>query len=58
MLKSITNQEPEQIQELARLTLDEMAREGARRMIQAALEVEVAQYVESLNHRGWVHPTR
>jgi transposase-like protein len=50
MLKSITNQEPEQIADPTRLTLDEMAREGARRMIQAALEVEVAQYVESLNH--------
>jgi putative transposase len=30
--------------------LDELAREGARRMIAAALEVEVEQYVESLRH--------
>jgi len=29
-------------------TLDELAREGARRMIQAALEVEVEQYVRGL----------
>lgn len=50
MLKNIIDQEPEQVTELTELTLDEMAREGARRMIQAALEVEVAQYVESLNH--------
>ena len=48
MLKGITNQESGQIQGLTRMTLDEMAREGARRMIQAALEV--AAYVESLNH--------
>jgi putative transposase len=31
-------------------TLDELAREGARRMIAAALEVEVVQYVEALRH--------
>ena len=30
------------------VTLDELAREGARRMIAAALEVEVEQYVASL----------
>ncbi|MBN1934632.1 MAG: hypothetical protein JW934_08195 [Anaerolineae bacterium] len=45
MLKNITNQEAEQMVELTQLTLDEMAREGARRMIQAALEVEVAEYI-------------
>src|SRR5690606_4518591 len=32
------------------LTLDELAREGARRMLQAALEAEVAAYVG--RHRG------
>lgn len=32
------------------LTLDELAREGARRMLQAALEAEVAAYLE--RHRG------
>ena len=31
-------------------SLDELAREGARRMIAAALEAEVEQYVESLHH--------
>ena len=31
-------------------SLDELAREGARRMIAAALEAEVEQYVESLRH--------
>jgi transposase-like protein len=31
-------------------TLDELVREGARRMIAAALEVEVEQYVEALRH--------
>ena len=30
------------------VTLDELAREGARRMIAAALEAEVEQYVTSL----------
>jgi transposase-like protein len=30
--------------------LDELAREGARRMIAVALEAEVAQYVEALRH--------
>ena len=33
-----------------RRTLDELAREGARRMLVAALEAEVAAYVEA--HRG------
>jgi putative transposase len=32
------------------LTLDELAREGARRMLIAALEAEVAEYIE--RHRG------
>ena len=31
-------------------TLDDLAREGARRMLMAALQVEVAQYVEA--HAG------
>lgn len=35
----------EALKEDARLTLDELAREGARRMIAAALEVEVDEYV-------------
>ena len=33
--------------EEARVTLDELAREGARRMIAAALEAEVEEYVFS-----------
>src|SRR5690625_5848011 len=33
-----------------RLTLDELAREGARRMLVAALEAEVTDYIE--RHRG------
>ena len=31
-------------------SLDELAREGAQRMIQAALELEVEQYVQELHH--------
>ena len=31
-------------------SLDELAREGARRMIAAALELEVEQYVQSVRH--------
>ena len=31
-------------------SLDDLAREGARRMIAAALEVEVEQYIQSLGH--------
>jgi hypothetical protein len=31
-------------------SLDELARKGARRMILAALEVEVEQYVQELRH--------
>jgi len=33
-----------------RLSLDELAREGARRMIAAALELEVEEYVSTLRH--------
>ena len=41
----IESQTPEIIQ-----SLDVLAREGARRMISAALEVEVEQYIQSLGH--------
>ena len=34
----------------SRRSLDELAREGARRMIAAALEAEVEEYVEALRH--------
>ena len=49
MLKLTTDDAEGQTQEITQ-TLDELAREGARRMIAAALEVEVAQYVEALRH--------
>jgi putative transposase len=43
-------------------SLDELAREGARRMLQAALEVEVAEYVgrfrDARDERGWAQVTR
>jgi transposase-like protein len=48
MDKSTTIKNREQIPELTQ-SLDELAREGARRMILAALELEVAQYVEKLH---------
>jgi hypothetical protein len=35
-----------------RVTLDDLAREGARKMIAAALEAEVEEYVESLSIRS------
>jgi putative transposase len=49
MLKLTTNDAEGQTPEIAQ-TLDELAREGARRMIAAALEAEVEQYVETLRH--------
>jgi putative transposase len=47
--KITTNDEEGQVPEI-RQSLDEVAREGARRMILAALELEVEQYVQSLRH--------
>jgi len=49
MLKLTTDDTEGQTPEITQ-SLDELAREGARRMIAAALEAEVAQYVESLRH--------
>jgi transposase-like protein len=49
MFKLTTNDTEGQTQEVMQ-SLDELAREGARRMIAAALEVEVEQYVDSLHH--------
>lgn len=49
MLKLTTNDVEGQTPEIIQ-TLDELAREGARRMIAAALEAEVEQYVETLRH--------
>jgi len=43
-------------------SLDELAREGARRMLQAALEIEVAEYIgrsrDARDERGWAQVTR
>jgi putative transposase len=47
MFKLTTNDAEGQTAEITQ-TLDELAREGARRMIAAALEAEVEQYVEAL----------
>jgi putative transposase len=49
MLKLTTDDTEGQTPEVTQ-SLDELAREGARRMIAAALEVEVERYVESLRH--------
>jgi len=49
MFKLTTNDAEGQTAEITQ-TLDELAREGARRMIAAALEAEVEQYVEELRH--------
>jgi putative transposase len=49
MFKLTTDDAEGQTPEITQ-TLDELAREGARRMIVAALEAEVEQYVEALRH--------
>jgi transposase-like protein len=49
MYKLTTNAAEGQTPEITQ-TLDELAREGACRMIAAALEAEVEQYVEALRH--------
>jgi len=49
MFKLTTDDAEGQTPEITQ-TLDELAREGARRMIAVALEAEVAQYVETLRH--------
>lgn len=46
MLRVVEERGPEEEVGALRPTLDELAREGARRMLRAALEVEVAQYLE------------
>ena len=44
------------------MSLDELAREGARRMLEAALEIEVADYLERFrdvrDERGWAQVVR
>jgi putative transposase len=49
MDKSTTNAIQGQIPQVVR-SLDELAREGARRMIAEALELEVEEYIEKLRH--------
>jgi len=49
MFKLTTDDAEGQTPEITQ-SLDELAREGARRMIAAALEAQVEQYVESLRH--------
>ena len=49
MDKGTTNAILGQIPQVVR-SLDELAREGARRMIAAALELEVEEYIEQLRH--------
>ncbi len=49
MYKITTNDVEGQVPEITQ-SLDELARQGARRMILAALELEVEQYVQRLRH--------
>jgi len=49
MLKLLTNETETEVETVAP-TLDELAREGARRMLIAALETEVADYVSAHRH--------
>lgn len=49
MDKGTTNAIEGQIPQVTR-SLDELAREGARRMIEVALELEVEEYIEKLHH--------
>ena len=49
MNKGTTNAIQGQIPQVVR-SLDDLAREGARRMIAAALELEVEEYIEQLRH--------
>ena len=49
MIKLTTDDREGQAPEMQQ-SLDELAREGARRMIAAALELEVEQYVQSVRH--------
>ena len=49
MDKGTTDAIQGQIPQVVR-SLDELAREGARRMIAAALELEVEEYIERLRH--------
>jgi hypothetical protein len=50
MLKIVTNEAENQAGSATPLSLDEIAREGARRMLVAALEEEVASYIDAHKH--------
>jgi putative transposase len=56
MVKLTTDHAEGEVPEITE-SLDELAREGARRMILAALEVEVEQHVQELRHlrNEWGH---
>ena len=49
-MNKLTTNEPESTAPEVQLSLDELAREGARRMIAEALELEVEEYVSKLRH--------
>ena len=49
-MKKLTTNDAGSTAPEVRLSLDELAREGARRMILAALELEVEEYVSKLGH--------
>ena len=49
MYQITTHESQTQIPEITQ-SLDELAREGARRMIQAALELEVDQHIQAMRH--------
>ena len=49
MLELITNESEGTAQEVSQ-SLDELAREGARRMIAEALKAEVDEYIEKSSH--------
>ena len=49
MYQITTNESQAQIPEITQ-SLDELAREGSRRMIQAALELEVNQHIQAMRH--------
>lgn len=50
MLKIVTNEAEKEEENEPTLTLDELARKGAREMLRAALDEEVASYVEAHKH--------
>jgi hypothetical protein len=47
----------EQVEE-AKSPLEEIIREGARKLLQSAIEREIADYMESINGTGWQEECR